>query len=80
MGERIKAVFHDGAFVPKERCDLPEGSEVELIVEGPRILPPEIKDPVERERIVKAMIERMKRNPIPADAPRFTREELHERR
>lgn len=26
------------------------------------------------------LIERMKANPIPANAPRFTREELHERR
>lgn len=80
MGDRIKAVFHNGAFVPMDACDLPEGSEVELIVEEHRVLPPEIKNPVERKRILKAMIERMKQNPIPADAPRFTRDELHERR
>ncbi len=33
-----------------------------------------------RARILRSMVERMKANPIPAGAPRFTREELHERR
>jgi predicted DNA-binding antitoxin AbrB/MazE fold protein len=80
MSQKIKAVFHDGAFVPQQPCDLPEGSEVELIVEGPLTLPPTEKDPEERKRLLRAMIERMKTNPIPADAPRFSRDELHERR
>ena len=80
MSQRIKAVFQNGRFIPRESCNLPDGSEVELIVEGPRVLPPEVKDPEERRRIVKAMIERMKENPMPADAPRFSRDELHERR
>jgi len=80
MSQRIKAVFHDGAFIPEQPCDLPEGSEVELIVERPLSLPPTEKDPEARKRIMKAMIERMKQNPIPADAPRFSRDELHERR
>ena len=79
MSQRIKAVFQDGAFVPEEPCDLPDGSQVELIVEGPLSLPPAEKDPEERKRILKAMIERMKQNPIPADAPRFSRDDLHER-
>jgi len=42
MSQRIKAVFHDGAFVPKQPCALPEGSEVELTVEGPLFIPPEV--------------------------------------
>ncbi len=33
-----------------------------------------------RADILQRMVERMKANPIPAQAPRFTREELHERR
>jgi predicted DNA-binding antitoxin AbrB/MazE fold protein len=80
MSERIRAVFHNGAFVPQQQCDLPEGSQVELIVEHPRVLPPEEKDPEERKRILKRLITRMKQNPIPADAPRFSRDEMHERR
>jgi predicted DNA-binding antitoxin AbrB/MazE fold protein len=80
MSQRIKAVFQNGKFIPQQSCDLPDGSEVELIVENPRVIRPEEKDPAEKRRILKAMIERMKQNPIPADAPRFSRDELHERR
>jgi hypothetical protein len=29
---------------------------------------------------LRQVTQRMKRNPIPAEAPRFTRDELHERR
>lgn len=80
MSQRIKAVFQNGAFIPEQDCGLPDGSEVELIIESTLTLPPAVKDPEERKRILKAMIERMKQNPIPADAPRFSRDELHERR
>ena len=80
MSQRLKAIFHDGAFVPQQHCDLPEGSEVELIVERPMVLLPEVSDQEERKRILSAMVERMQQNPIPADAPHFSREELHERR
>jgi hypothetical protein len=38
-----------------------------------------ITDPEERAKRMKALVERMQRNPIPANAPRFTRDELHER-
>jgi predicted DNA-binding antitoxin AbrB/MazE fold protein len=80
MSQRLKARYQGGTFVPEAPCDLPEGAEVELIVQGPMVLPPEVTDPVERERILEALIERMKENPIPPDAPPLTRETLHERR
>jgi predicted DNA-binding antitoxin AbrB/MazE fold protein len=76
----IRLVFQDGVFVPQERCDLPEGSEVELTVEAPRVLPPEETDPEERKRILREVVEDMRRHPFPQNAPRFTREEMHERR
>lgn len=53
MSQRIKAVFQNGAFVPQQSCDLPEGSEVDLIVESPRPLTAEEKDPEERRRILR---------------------------
>ena len=34
----------------------------------------------EHSRLLAKLLERMRSNPIPANAPRFTREELHERR
>jgi predicted DNA-binding antitoxin AbrB/MazE fold protein len=80
MSQRVRAVYQNGAFIPQEPCDLPENSEVELIIENPHIIPPTVTDPEERKRILKRMVERMRANPIPANAPRFTREELHERR
>lgn len=80
MSQRIKAVFQNGAFIPEQDCGLADGSQVELIIESTLSVPPAVTDPEERKRILKAMIERMKQNPIPADAPRFSRDELHERR
>lgn len=80
MVQRLKAVYQNGAFVPQAPCDLPEGSEVELTIHDPDTIPPSVTDPEERKRIINRMIERMRANPIPANAPHFTREELHERR
>lgn len=80
MSQRLKAIYQNGAFIPQVPCDLPDGSEVELTLHEPRTIPPRVTDPEERKRILARMIERMLANPIPANAPRFTREELHERR
>lgn len=77
---RIRAVFRDGKFVPSEPCALPEASEVELVVQSPHIDPPAITDPAERAKNLNEVVARMMANPIPADAPKFTRDELHERR
>jgi predicted DNA-binding antitoxin AbrB/MazE fold protein len=71
MSQRIRAVFHDGVFVPQQPCNLPEGSEVEIVVQQPHILPPEESNPEERARILKAMVERMNSNPIPENASHF---------
>jgi len=80
MSQRLRAIYRDGAFVPQTPCDLPEDSEVELIIQGPYLLPPKVKDASARAQILKQIVERMRQNPIPAGAPRLTRDELHERR
>ena len=80
MTYRTKAIYRGGAFVPETRCDLPEESEVDLLVQGPFVTAPSITDPEQRTRVLQQITERMKRNPIPAEAPRFSRDELHERR
>ena len=80
MSQRLRAIYQNGVFIPQEPCNLPENSEVELVIEHPHIIPPTVTDPEGRKRILKRMVERMRANPIPANAPRFTREELHERR
>jgi hypothetical protein len=77
---RIRAVFRDGKFVPAEPCALPESQEVELTIESPRIIPPAIADPAQRAKAMEELVARMKANPLPADAPKLTRDQLHERR
>jgi predicted DNA-binding antitoxin AbrB/MazE fold protein len=81
MAQTLKAIYRNGTFILQTPCELPEGAEVELTIQGPRLLPPKVTDPEERKRIMEELIYNMRANPIPADAPRrFTREELHERR
>ena len=79
MAQRLKAIYRKGAFHPQQPCDLPDGSEVELIVEGPLLLPPDVKDLKGQAYILKRVIESMQGNLIPDGAPPLTRDSLHER-
>lgn len=79
MTRRLKAVYHGGTFLPQEPCDIPEGSQVELVIQGPFIIPGEVKELEEKKLILRNVVERMQRNPIPSGAPHLTREALHER-
>lgn len=45
-----------------------------------RLVQPAVTDPAQRARILKEVVARMRNNPIPEDAPRLTRESLHESR
>jgi hypothetical protein len=76
----MKAVYRGGKFEPESAPDLPEGAEVELTVDGPYEIPAVVTDPEKRAAILRELIDSMNNNPIPKDAPRFTREELYERR
>ena len=80
MSQTIKAVYHNGAFIPQEPCDLPEGVQVDVVISDPYTIPPRITDPEERERMMAELLRRMHEKPISENAPRFTRDELHERR
>jgi predicted DNA-binding antitoxin AbrB/MazE fold protein len=80
MSQTLKAIYRAGAFIPQTPCDLPEGAEVELTVHEPHTIPPKVTDPEERRRLMDELIQNMLDNPIPENAPRLTREELHERR
>ena len=80
MLQTFRAVFQDGVFVPETRCELPEGTAVELDVRSAWMMPPGVTDPGERGRLMKQVIQSMRANPLPPDAGRWTREELHERR
>jgi predicted DNA-binding antitoxin AbrB/MazE fold protein len=80
MSNLVKATFEHGAFVPETPCDLPEGTRVLLAIRHEGLVqPPEVDAPEERARILLTLVERMKRNPLPQNAPRFSRDEMHER-
>lgn len=53
------------------------------LLESPQpdnVIPPAITSPEERAGVLEEIVQSMRSNLISADAPRFTREELHERR
>ena len=81
MPRILRAIYRGGAFIPQSPCcDLPENTKVQLIVNAPRLSPPQVDDPEQRKRILSEVVRGMRDRPVPPDAPRFTREELHERR
>jgi predicted DNA-binding antitoxin AbrB/MazE fold protein len=80
MSQILKAIYRDGAFIPQTPCDLPEGAEVEITVRASNLISPKVTDPEERKRLMDELIRSMLDNPLPENASRLTREELHERR
>ena len=80
MADYVRAVFEHGTFVPETPCDLPEGTKVLLAVHSrTAVSPPQVKAPEERDRILRGVVERMHRNPLPTNTGRFGRDEMHER-
>ncbi|WP_026787052.1 MULTISPECIES: antitoxin family protein [Planktothrix] len=80
MPQALKAIYRNGTFILENPCNLPEGVEVELFVQSSQVIPPQITDIGARQNFLKRLVERMQQNPIPSNAPRFTRDILHERR
>ncbi len=82
MLEEVHAVFRDGAFYPMAPCSLPNDSKVILHIQPDMpARPASDRSEAERQEALKRVTERMKNNPIPADAPAppYSREWLHER-
>jgi predicted DNA-binding antitoxin AbrB/MazE fold protein len=83
MAQTLKAVYRNGAFVPHGTFDFPEGTEVELSIQSsitPVLVAPSISEPEAKRQFLRALVERMQRNPIPSHTLRLTRDRLHERR
>lgn len=80
MPQALKAIYRNGAFILQTDFELPEGTEVELLIQSPQVVLPPIPDVETKQQFLKSLVERMQQNPIPLDAPRFTQEMLHERR
>jgi predicted DNA-binding antitoxin AbrB/MazE fold protein len=80
MSQALKAIYHNGTFVLQTAFELPEGTEVELLIQPLKVMSPPISNTENKQRFLKSLVERMQYNPIPLNAPHFTREMLHERR
>jgi predicted DNA-binding antitoxin AbrB/MazE fold protein len=80
MPQVLKAIYRNGTFILRSAFELPEGTEVELLVQSSHIVSPPISDVEIKKQFLKSLIERMQQNPIPLNAPQFTRDMLHERR
>ena len=80
MPQALKAIYRNGTFILQTVCELPEGAEVELLVQSPQLVSPPITDPETKRQFLKSLIARMQQNPIPMNAPKFTRDMLYERR
>ena len=80
MPQALKAIYRNGTFILQTAFELPEGTEVELLIQSPQVVSPPIVDVETKRQFLKSLIERMQQNPIPMNAPRFTRDILHERR
>jgi predicted DNA-binding antitoxin AbrB/MazE fold protein len=78
MLQTLKAVYQNGAFIPQTECNLPEGTEVDISVTS-QIISPQLADISARQNFLKLLVKRMQENPIPTNAPHFTRDMLHER-
>ena len=76
----FSATYRDGAFHPDEPCDLPEGTRVMVGETLNGVSPALESDPVERRRIIKALLADMKKNPLNLASHGLSRDELHERR
>ena len=85
MLEIIKTTYRNGAFVPQTPVEFSENEEVVIVVNksekksAPNEQETNLTDE-EKKTALKKVIERMQSNSISMNAPRFTREELHERR
>jgi len=79
MSQALKAIYRNGAFILQTASDLPEETEVELLIHSPQIVSPLISNTETKQKSLKSLVERMQQNSIPLNAPQFTREILHER-
>ena len=82
MSLKLKAIYRDGAFVPipnGEKLNVSENAEVEITVHDPHVVSATASDE-ERERALRELFASWDAHPLRADAPRLTRDEMHERR
>ena len=81
MSLKLKAIYKDGAFVPipnGEKVNVTENAEVEITVHDPNV-PATATSDEERARALRELFASWDEHPLRSDAPRLTRDEMHER-
>ncbi|MBD1868133.1 antitoxin family protein [Cyanobacteria bacterium FACHB-471] len=69
MPQALKAIYCNGKFILQTAFELPEGTEVELLIESTQVLSPPIADVETKRQFLEWLIERMQQNPIPTNTP-----------
>lgn len=83
MSTRLRATYTSGVFIPlpgQSLPDLPEATEIEITVQKFSPDVPDLANEAARAALLREIAESMRANSFTGDPPRFTREELHERR
>jgi predicted DNA-binding antitoxin AbrB/MazE fold protein len=80
MMEVVEAVYKNGAFVPEKSFDFPEGARVKIMIDASPSNNESELSASEKSKRLRELVEQMQKNPIPLNAPRFSREELYDRR
>jgi predicted DNA-binding antitoxin AbrB/MazE fold protein len=73
----LRVVYHNGTFLPEDKCDLKEGTHGVVLIDNAELQ--QISDPEERRRLLADVVERLKNNPVLPDSPRLTRDQMHDR-
>jgi hypothetical protein len=72
----MTAVVRGGAFVPTVNSQFAEGDQVVLTISGMPMERAPTTDLTERRRILREIVASLALDPLPAEAPRFTRDEF----
>ena len=76
LAEKFKYVIGKATSLPEDMA----AQHDHYIHGSPRIIPPAITDPAARVKAMEELVARMKAQPLPPNAPKLTRDQLHERR
>ena len=78
MSIHLQGVVRGKRIELESETGLPDGAAVSVEIRGP-MTPPTVGNGAQRKEILHRVVARMRQNVIPGNAPRFTRDQLHER-
>ena len=76
---RIPAVYRDGVFVPDAELELANDTPAEILIEDAALKGVKTLNSEQRAQLRLEAVATMRQQRLSREAPRFTREELHDR-